>query len=263
MSDASLQGSKLPLGVGSILSETFSIFAANFVKVMILAFGGAFLGFIVNSLFLGFGVAVGTAEPDIANMNAFWVGTLFSTLIGMVIYGLVTALLVLLAYDAKRGKSNSIGTYFMVALPAVIPIAIMMVIVTILASLGALALFIGMFWVYAVFYVMAPAAVIERAGFGALRRSAQLTKEYRWPIVGLFIVLIIVTLLVQVVAGFLVAMLAGLATSLIGQTIVGALFALLGAIGYAIAGIAIALVYARLREIKEGVEVSEIAKVFD
>ena len=263
MSDTSIQGSKLPLGVGSILSETFSIFAANFAKVIVLGFAGSFLGLIINVLFLGFDVALGTAEPDLANMDTFWVGTLLSTLIGMMIYGLVTALLVLLAYDAKRGKSNSIGTYFMVALPAVIPIAIMMVIVTILASIGALALLVGMFWVYAVFYVMAPAAVIERAGFGALGRSAQLTKEYRWPIVGLFIVIIIVTILVQVVAGFLVAMLTGLASSFIGSGIVLVAFALLSAIAYAIAGIAIALVYARLREIKEGVEVSEIAKVFD
>ncbi|MEL7105696.1 MAG: hypothetical protein AAGM21_07235 [Pseudomonadota bacterium] len=263
MTNTDIQGSKQPLGVGSILSQTFSIFASNFVKVMALGFAGAFLGFIVNSLFLGFGVAVGTAEPDIANMGAFWVGTLFSTLIGMVIYGLVTALLVLLAYDAKRGKSNTLGTYFMVALPAVVPIALMMIVVTILASIGAIALLVGMFWVYAVFYVMAPAAVIERAGFGALGRSAQLTKEYRWPIVGLFIVMIIITLLVQVVAGFLVGLLATVATSVVGMAVVGVLFALLGAIGYAIAGIAIALVYARLREIKEGVAVDDIAKVFD
>lgn len=263
MANIDIQGSKQPLGVGAILSQTFSIFAANFVKVMVLGFAGAFLGVLVNSLFLGFGVAVGAAEPDITNMGSFWVGTVFSTLIGMMIYGLVTALLVLLAYDAKRGKSNSIGTYFMVALPAVIPIALMMVAVTIMASIGALALLVGMFWVYAVFYVMAPAAVIERAGFGALRRSAQLTKEYRWPIVGLFIVLIIITLLIQVVAGFFVTMLAGVASSVVGMGLVGALFALLGAVGYAIAGIAIALVYARLREIKEGVAVDEIAKVFD
>lgn len=263
MTDTSIQPPKQPLGVGGLLSETFSIFFGNFIKVMILGFAGAFLGFVVNSLTLGFGATVGTETPDMTDMGAFWTGTLVSSVVGMAIYGLVTALLILLAYDAKRGQSNSIGTYIMVALPVTIPIVLMSIVVFFLMMIGSFALVIGLLWVYAVFYVMAPAAVIERAGFGSLRRSAQLTKEYRWPIVGLIIVIGIITVVVQLIAGFIVGLLALAATSLIGMVLIGVLFSALVGFGYALAGIAIALVYARLREIKEGVEVDQIAKVFD
>lgn len=263
MSDVGIQGEKLPLGVGAILSQTFSIFASNFVKVMILGFAGTLLGFLISVAFLGFGTTTGTAEPDLTNPGGFWMGTLVSTLLSMVVYGLVTALLILLAYDAKRGKSNSIGTYIMVAVPAVIPIAILSIVVFILMAIGAFALLIGMLWVYAVFYVMAPAAVIERAGFGSLQRSAQLTKEYRWPIVGLFLIIMVITILIQFVTGFIGTALTSASPSVFGMASIAIVYSILGAIGYAIGGITIALVYARLREIKEGVEVDQIAKVFD
>lgn len=250
---------KQPLGVGSIISEAFSIFFSKFFKVLLLGAFGAILGVLINSLFLGFDAAVGLGDPELTDPTGVIVGSVLSIVINTMIYGLVTALLIQLAYDAKLGRTNSLGTYFSAALPAVIPIAVLSIVVFVLMMIGAFALLIGMLWVYAVFYVMAPVAVIERGGFGSLGRSAALTKEYRWPIVGLFIVVMILTMVVQVVATFLVGMLmaaGGTAVATIG-------FALVSGITYALGGIAIALVYARLREIKEGVNVDHIAAVFD
>ena len=263
MTDTNLGTAKAPLGVGEIISSSFSILFSNFFKVLLLGFVGALIGLIVNSIFLGFGAATGTADPiDLAN-NFSGVGYVISVLVNMAIYGLVTALLIQLAYDAKLGRSNSIGTYFKAALPAIIPITLLTVVVTLLMGIGAIALIIGALWVYAVFYVMAPVAVIERGGFGSLGRSAALTKEYRWPIVGLFVVMVIITMLIQFASTFVVGLMAALTASAVGIVIVAIFFALLSALGYVITGISSALVYARLREIKEGVDVDQIASVFE
>ncbi|MCF2903856.1 hypothetical protein L0666_02555 [Octadecabacter sp. CECT 8868] len=256
MTETSTQPPNMPLGVGDIISSSFSIMFGNFFKVFILGFIGAFLGFIVNFLFLGFGAATGT---DLTGSTASVLPTIISIVINMVVYGLVTALLIQLAYDAKLGRSSSIGEYFSSALPAIVPIVVLSVAIGILSMAGAIALIIGALWVYAVFYVMAPVAVIERGGFGSMGRSAELTKEYRWPIVGLFILVGVVSIALTFVAGFVVAILASIG----GPIFAGIGLAMINGLSYAFGGIVVALVYARLREIKEGVDVDQIASVFD
>ena len=256
MTESSALPPNTPLGVGDIISSSFSIMFGNFFKVFILGFIGAFLGFIVNFLFLGFGAATGT---DVVDPAASGINTIISVVINLVVSGLVTALLIQLAYDAKLGRSNSIGGYFSSALPAIIPIAVLSFAIVILVMIGAIALIIGALWVYAVFFVMAPVAVIERGGFGSMGRSAKLTKEYRWPIVGLFILVAVISVVVTFVAGFLVAILAGIG----GPIFAGIGLAMINGLSYAFGGIVVALVYARLREIKEGVDVDQIASVFD
>jgi len=256
MTDTTQAGPMAPLGVGEIISSSFSIMFGNIVKVFLLGFAGAFLGWIVTALFLGFGFASGSGEVAPADPGNFIFGVVASTVISLVIYGLVTALLIQLAYDAKLGRSNTIGAYFSGAMPAILPIALLSIVVGILAMVGAIALIIGALWVYAVFYVMAPVAVIEKGGFGSMGRSSALTKEYRWPIVGLIIILAVLSFLLQLVGGFLVG--------IIGSPVVGGIvLALFNGLAYGFGGIVIALVYARLREIKEGVDVDQIVAVFE
>ncbi|WP_227272467.1 hypothetical protein [Roseobacter weihaiensis] len=264
MATAGTDAPKTPLGVGSIISDSFSIMFGNFAKVLLLGFTGAIVGLIVSAAFLGFDLATGIAEPDaIVSANIGVVGWVVPTLVNMVIYGLVTALIIQLAYDAKLGRSNSIGTYFSAALPALFPIIVLSIVVLILTSLGAFALVIGALWVYAVFYVTVPVVVIERGGFGSMGRSATLTKEYRWSIAGLLVVVLAMSVIVQIVAGFLIAALAFVVGGLVGQIVIAVSFAGINGIAYAFGGIAGALTYARLREIKEGVAVDQIAAVFD
>ena len=55
----------------------------------------------------------------------------------------------------------------------------------------------------------------------------------------------------------------GLLTAVGGVIVLGIGLAMINGLAYAFGGIVIALVYARLREIKEGVNVDKIAAVFD
>lgn len=262
MTDTFNPAQKAPLGVGPIVSGSFSILFGNFMKVFLLGFTGAFIGFTVNSTLFGFELAAGIGDP-VVDPNSLVVGAIVSIIINFAVYGLVTALIIQLAYDVKLGRSNTYGAYFKTALPAIFPIILLTLVISILSVIGALALIIGALWVYAVFYVVAPVAVIERDGFASLGRSAALTKEYRWPIVGLIVIVILLSVVIQLVTGFIIGAFGFLTAGVGGQFMAGVGISMISGLAYAFGGIVIALVYARLREIKEGVDVDQIAAVFD
>ena len=263
MTVVSETGQKIPLGVGTIIGDSFSILFGNFFKVLVLAFIANFAGFLVSGLLFGFAFAAGLTEPAFIGVGAA-LAPLVVIVINVAVYGLTIGVLVQLAYDAKLGRSNSLGTYFRSALPGIVPILVLSLVVIVLALIGVFALLVGAFWVYAVFYVIIPAIVIERAGFGAMVRSAALTKEYRWPIVGLLMVVVIITLVIGLVSAFIQgAADFALPSSTAAAFGIGVVSMLISGLSYGYGGIAIALVYARLREIKEGVDVDQIAAVFD
>lgn len=262
MSTADTNLSQEPLGVGQLVSTTFSIFFANIVKIIILGFIPTALGLVVSGLLNGWGVALGSEEPNFLTPGA-GVSFVIGLIIQMAIYGITIALLVLLAYDAKMGKSRPLGDYFAPALFAAVPIAVLTIVATIAMSLGMIALIIPGLWIYAVFSVMAPAVLIDGVGFRGLRRSAELTKGYRWPVLGTLLIILVCTFLIGIVVGLVIAGVAFLNTSGFGILVSIIVSALLYSLTYGLSGIAVSLIYARLREIKEGVGVDKLAEVFD
>lgn len=264
MSDMSTGSQKLALGVGTIISDSFSILFSNIVKVMIIGFSASLIGYVVNGLFVGFGQDALNNQLQAQTFAEAFLPQVIPMIVGMAIYGLVTAMIIQLAYDAKLGRSNSIGEYFRSAMPAVVPIAILYIVVSILVAIGAVFLVVPGLWIAAVFFVVAPAAVIDGSGFGALGRSAQLTKEYRWPIVGLILLLFIILLILSAVVGAAVfGIIFGASTGAGGIVVLGIVTSLLNGLIYGFGGIIAALTYARLREIKEGVGMGDIVSVFD
>lgn len=259
MSDATITSvPSASLGVGTIISESFSILFKNFGKVILIAMIPTLLGLLISGAVVGWGATLGTQDPtdiDLNNLGTFYAGLGFTFVVQMVLYGFIIALLTQLAYEAKLGRPVRLGAYFGPALSAVLPIAILSLVSITAATIAMIALILPGLWVYAVFYVMAPAVVIEKAGFSGLGRSARLTKNYRWPIVGLFILIAIIFIAVGFISTFL--------SGILGSVVLGLLVtALINSIGSGIGGIAAALTYARLREIKEGVGVDQIVDVF-
>jgi len=258
MTDATLGQPKASLGIGSIIGESFSILFGHFLQVVIVAFVPSLLGFLVSGALIGFNAALGIEPPQFTSA-ASTVAFAFSSIINIVVYSLTTALLVQLAYDAKLQRPVQLGRYFGPALGSLVPLAVLSIVAGILVGIGAMLLLIPGLWLYAVFSVMAPAVVIERVGFRGLGRSAALTKEYRWPIIGSLVLAAILIVIINMIAGVLI----GLIVSAGGTILAVILFAALSTIGAGLLSIMIALIYARLREIKEGVSVDQIASVFD
>ncbi|WP_029062640.1 hypothetical protein [Labrenzia sp. DG1229] len=260
MTDASLGQPRAPLGVGAIIGESFSILFGHFVQVIIIGFVPTLIGFLISGMLTGFNVALGLEAQDFSGAGSA-VASVLSIVINMVVYSITTALLVQLAYDAKLSRPIRIGRYLGPAISVVVPLAIMTIAVTILVGIGLMLLIVPGLWVYAVFAVIAPVIVIERVGFGAMGRSRFLTKEFRWPIVGALVLALILSMIISFVALFVVGIIASFGS--IGLVLGVILFAGLSTLGAGYMSILVALIYARLREIKEGVHVDQIASVFD
>ena len=126
-----------------------------------------------------------------------------------------------------------------------------------------LALILPGIWVYGVFAVTVPALVIERVGFGAMRRSAELTKEYRWPVIGTMVVIFIAAMALNLIPTTIVGLLLTGSLGTVTIILLTVLTAFLSTFTYGLIGIAVALIYARLREFKEGVGVDNLAAVFE
>jgi len=247
----------IPLGVGDIIAESFSILFRNIPAVVLLCFVPTFLGFLIPYLFL---LPQGFGEPSIPGLPTVW-AIIIEAILQIVVYGLAMALVVQLAYDSKLGRAIKIADYFGPAFRVILPVAIVSTIVGILVALASMVLVIPGLWLLAVFAVVTPVIVIEGGWFGAMGRSASLTKEYRWPIVGASIVIYIcifaLAFLGEYLAGTLMSGPSGITLwSVIVSSVTGTISTGLGAIMYS-------LIYARLREIKEGVSVDQIAAVFD
>ncbi|NVO57817.1 hypothetical protein HW561_18630 [Rhodobacteraceae bacterium B1Z28] len=254
----------VPFGVGAVISDTFSIFFRKIHLVILLGFIPALVDVIVNTYAVdtSFDIAPG-AEFDGAGFASTLIVTL---LVSLVATAITTAMVIQLSYDAKLGRPAQVGRYFATALSNLPAIVVLSFVVAILIMIGMLLLIIPGVWLYAVFAVLVPAIVIDRAGFGAMRRSANLTKNYRWPIVGTLFLIFLCIILVSAVVGFIFVALLGdfsvlqTATPTLGPWVLAE--TVLNAIAYGWASVAVAMIFARLKEIKEGVSVADLADVF-
>ncbi|GHC46939.1 hypothetical protein [Neogemmobacter tilapiae] len=257
MTDSTTFQAPQPLGVGSIISESFSILGRNILSVVVLALGPTLLGLVISGLLVGWGVTLGAGSVSPGDISIPMV--ILSAVIQIALAGVTTGLLIQLAYDAKLGKPVTPMAYIAPALAVIVPLTVLSFVAGLAAGIATLALIIPGLWVYAVFSVMPAAVIIEKVGFGGLGRSVELTREYRWPIVGAVILMGICNFVIQLVAGFVIGLIAG-STGIVGALIV---MGLLSAVTYGLGSILVALIYARLREIKEGTSVRDIAAVFD
>ena len=262
MADTATSDVHAPFGVGAVLSDTFSIFFRKIHIVILLGFIPALIDVIVNTYAWDTDFeAVPGVEFDWATFSSTFVVAL---LISSVAISLTSAMVIQLAYDAKSGRPAQIGQYFKNALVNLPALAVLSIVSGILIVIGFALVFLPGLWLYAVFSVIVPAIVIDKSGFGALNRSSQLTKGYRWPIVGTLVLLILCIFLVSAAVGFVFAFGFG-DTSAIGfePTLTWIVAeAILNALAYGWTGVAIAMIFARLKEIKEGVSVSDLVDVF-
>ncbi len=262
------QAERPPLGIIDLIGATFRSFFARFGLIFALAYLAALAVLAINSLLIG-PLALGALDPDASEQAVL---ELFSTADGMarffavslitpaIGFSLSNALIALAAYDAQAGRPARLGRYLATALSHLPAIIVLSLVVSVLGWIGFAALIAPGLWIFAVFAVTAPAIVIERAGFGALGRSAALTRGYRWPIVGAILLLGLIALALNAAFEF------GLSPLLleIGEPwLIAAIAAATAALTLGVSGAFVATLYARLREIRDGATPEALAAVFD
>ena len=252
-----------PLGVGEIVGNTFSVVLGNFGKVLAITMLPALALLAINFALMG-PIALNSAsammDPEAAAAISPVVNGIVS-LLSLVFWGITAAALARAVHDLRTTGQASIGTAFGTAISTVLPVLLLVIIVTVVFALGFVALIVPGLYIAALWFVVIPAAVIERIGLRALGRSAELSRGYRWPLVGLILIYGLLMIILSTVAFGLQFLLVGLGTpGMIGAAVLAVLFS---AVMYGFGGAITAVAYGRLREIKEGTSADNVAAVFE
>lgn len=254
--------------IGRVLRDSFVIFGRNIVL-----FGGVAL--VVRLLSL-FAPVADFPHPD-GSTN--WVAFCLARGLDIVISGLIEAAIVFATFQCLRGGRASAGDVAH-GMRSAVPIVLAGVIygiplyatdviemmfvgqdllagtLTLVAVVVAIVLTV-MWWVYV------PAIAIEGKGvFASFRRSAQLTKNRRWAIVGVFVLVMI--------AVFVPLIVTILATDLSASDLTASPLTPLGAVGYvfyalttAFYTVLVTVAYFHLRIEKEGGGVEDVVRIFE
>ena len=213
-------------------------------------------------------ISLGLASDNLSPDGSHVLRQLGFSMLAMVLYALSTAACLSGAYHTMRGQPFSVGRSLRDGFRRFFPLVGVAIVSTLLTWLAALALLVPGAIVACALYVAVPVCVIERAGVGAsLRRSRDLTRGSRWAIFGLLLFVLVLAAFVggAVTIGMFrlggAENLARLATG--GLTPYRLVAFLLDAIVRTFGAVVTAVVYHDLRVAKEGVDLDQIAAVFD
>jgi hypothetical protein len=233
--------------VGRVFSQTASVLSRHFPTFFAIAA-------VANLPALLLFKDAQTAAPNPGQGVAMLVFGVFLSLVltvlsqGVILYG---------AFQDMRGRPVSLVDSLMVGLRRFFPIIGVAILMTLLAGLAAMLFIIPGLILMTMWFVGMPVCVVEQRGpWKSLKRSAELTKGHRWKIFGLMILLIIVSALVSPLIDLVLTNIAGKTLAFVGELIWNGVW---GAF-YAIAAV---VAYHDLRVAKEGVDIEQIAAVFD
>ncbi len=258
---------KASLDVGNIISSTFGLFFRHFPMFFIIVFVPYLLLELVLNRVVQSLVASNPNDvfailmASYATMIPFWI-----------VFILVQAVIVRVAISLRLGQGAQLSAALGAAVRGFFPILLLGMVSGIAMALGFLFLIVPGLYLAAMFYVVIPAIVFEKAGFSGLGRSISLTEDYRWAIVGVIVLLIIIMWLVSAVVGGIMigAMTAGSGSleALATQPFAfpwwyGVINAAISAATTPITLISVAMIYARLKEIKEGGSAGDLLKIFE
>lgn len=289
MSDTTGSAAGQSLGIGTIISESFSLSFANFFKLLaiivipyiIMAVAGYLL---IGQMFDPQIMMDPNAQAAMMADPSFWVMYVLFLIIAVFISSFMLAAATKVIFDAKTSGGGSLGAAFSVGfsravqlfvsmlvlyIGVVIVFAILGGIVGLLAGMiapimgiiGAIGLAVAGLWLFGAITPFTAVVVLENRWFSAIGRSFSLTQGYRWwnvLLLILFILVLLVFYIVVALVGYVATMLGMVGLVIAAIVGIAAMVVIVGAM----TGM-YTLDYARLREIKEGTSLGAIGDVFD
>lgn len=239
--------------IGAVLGDTFNVLFRNilpFGAMAVVIYG------VLTALEVAFGanVIMTASEGEFypTNMGVFWAILIAGLLFGFFLSAMITYG----TYQDIRGRKAGFADCVGRGITLVLPVVGVSIIVMFTVAFFSLFLIIPGIIAMVMLYVVVPVVVVERPGtWASLGRSRDLTKGHRWAIFAILLVLGIVAGIVGAIAELITAglgMTAGIFLGLLSQSFNAAIMA----IGPAVA-------YYHLRRAKEGIEIEQIASVFD
>jgi len=247
--------------MGRVAKRTFSVIGSNIVTLSVLSplAGIPYLAVAWNSEQFDLGLRDGQFD---SNALLFLAVSWFVYMIGMFIQqASITHATV--AYLNRRPASvaDCLATGFSSVLHLIlIAVLLFLALIPSMLLLVIPAIMLMIMW-----FVAIPACVVERTGvLGAFSRSRELTRGYRWPIFGLYVVFVVLMILIAVVAGAVIGV--GVFAASGGAAISSVQIAVQTVatmISSTVISTLIASIYYELRQIKEGIGPEALASVFD
>jgi hypothetical protein len=229
--------------VGRVLSHTMTVLSHRFLTFFIVSFV-AFVPIIVLQK------ATASAERDPAQALTM-VGVSLAMLVLMLVLNMLSSAVILHgAFQDMRNRPVSLAESLKVGLRRFLPLMGLAFLVALLMVIGLIFLIIPGLFLYTIWFVSVAACVVERTGaWASMRRSRELTKGHRWKVFGIVLLLNPLLQLVLTAAG--------------GETLATIGTAIWTAIGASFSSVIIAVTYYELRAAKEGIDIEQIASVFD
>lgn len=237
--------------VGKILSETFSVYFKNFIPFAILAA----IALLPMFFLLSYTASLGQTAPTPDNVTTLLVTSFLALFLGAILCPYIaTAAITYGVFTQMRGKDVTIGDCLGRGLSTLFPVLGVAIVQGICIFFGLLACLVPGILLMLRWAVSVPAAVEESPGVGgALSRSTWLTEGFRGDIFGILFVIGLINTGSDMTLNLA---LAGNPTTLLVVT--GAK----SVITVGLSATATAVMYYRLRSVKESIDVDQISSVF-
>lgn len=249
--------------IGRVFGDTFNVFGRNFGLYIGLSLIFSGLPTFIYQLVIGSQAqaAIASAEtgaPQVFGTASFVAGAVFF-LVYLVLSLVQQAALVRATIQDLNGQQPTFSDALGRAIIFLLPIFGLTLVLWICIGVGLMLLIVPGLYLAVRWSAALPVLVQEQRGvFESLTRSSQLTAGNRWRIFGLLIVVVVAASILQLVFGLITIAVVPLLGTLVGTAVA----AVLSAIVSVIMSIALAVSYVELRFVKEGADVSELAKIF-
>jgi hypothetical protein len=229
---------------GTVLSRGFSVWIGNlplFCGVSLLCYLPLLL----------------IPTPDPTNLTSVALRVFVAMALQSIIRAVVSGMVVRGVFEQLRGNRASLGDSVQVAIRGLWRILGTTFGASIIITLFSILLVVPGLMKACSYYVAIPVAVVEGTGVSeSLSRSRKLAEGYRWHIFGIFLVSVILAMAFGGAAGVVFKGTSGplqtLLVSVIPSGIVGSLAAVFSGVAYY-----------QLRVAKEGIDIEQLAAVFD
>jgi hypothetical protein len=254
-----MAGTRENFDIGRVIQRTMALVGRNFVPFFVLALVLTGLPSLILQLAMPTDPTAIQQAPGVY-FTSILIGALVSVATAVILQGTLTRASV----DDLSGKGVQLGAAVSNAVALILPLVGLGLLVGLGVAVGFIALVVPGIFLLLCWMVASPVMVVERLGVTAsMQRSMQLTQGHRWAILGLIALFVIAYMIVAAVIGAILgSSIVDLAnpagppmTFLIIMTLVGVVLSVVGTVGAA-------AIYFELRQIKEGVGVTELAKVF-
>jgi hypothetical protein len=248
--------------IGDILGQSWDIFRKNFMS-----FGLTSVVLLALPTILMFAFVM----PGLIKGGSLWAAqlpSLFQMVFQLILMGAISYG----TYAAIDGQTTTPQDLLARGVAGILPLLGIIAIFILVMIPSVFLLFVPLIFVMCMWWVAVPAAIVEKSGvIGSLKRSADLTIGARMKIFGLIMIYILFSIIVGLVSllfltggGFSMSAITQSSMALMtgGFSLYLLVSQISGALVFAFISVVVAVCYAELRRIKEGVSVKDVAHIF-